>query len=222
MDAFSRATGKPNYPPQEPSTKTIQVKNRSQCKLYLSKGKVCDMEIYMHRPEELHYLKFEDFYKIWHYVDVQPKEDTEFYTLTLAEVKKPRYLLKWTNISGHLVRINMMYPSAGDIYYLRIIIKNRAITSWEDALIVEGKAYKTYQDAARAAKYLDDENEAFLCFSEALATLGTKSSSLRGLFVLLTIDGYPSLNILSDATFIKAMTADYHKNDPIWLARRCL
>jgi hypothetical protein len=115
-----------------------------------------------------------------------------------------------------------MYPSAGDIYYLRIIIKNRAITSWEDALIVEGKAYKTYQDAARAAKYLDDENEAILCFSEALATLGTKSSSLRGLFVLLTIDGYPSLNILSDATFIKAMTADYHKNDPIWLARRCL
>lgn len=108
----------------------------------------------------------------------------------------------------------MIYSNAGDIFYLRLIMKHRAITGWEDSLTCNNVVYKTYQQAARAALYLLDENEAYLCFDEAFHTQMAKPNRLRGLFIVLTIDGHPTMNILSNPEFVSALTADYYRNDP--------
>jgi hypothetical protein len=159
-------------------------------------------------------LKFDEFYKTWHYVTQKPKDNVENYTCTYPNVSKPRYLVKWVKKTEHLVRISMIHPEAGDIFYLRMILKNRAVSSWDDCLKVNGIGHTSYQEAARAAGYLIDEIEAFQCFQEAMTTQNKKPSTLRGLFVILTVDGYPSLSILSNEEAIKAMTEDYTHREP--------
>jgi hypothetical protein len=214
MDATSRGFGLSNYPQQQPSTFCIHDMTKSQCQLYLNNGKVCDMIVWMNRPIQLINLKFEEFYKTWHYVTQEPKDNVEHYTCTYPNVSKPRYLVKWVKNSEHLVRISMIYPEAGDIFYLRMILKNRAVSSWNDCLKVNGIGHTSYQEAARAAGYLIDEIEAFQCFQEAMTTQNKKPSTLRGLFVILTVDGYPSLSILSNEEAINALTEDYTYREP--------
>ena len=92
MDAVSRAFEFPNYPAQEPSTKVVNVMSKQQCDFYISSGKVSDMIVWLHRPEQLHSLKYADFYKIWHYTFKKPtKNSTESYELKISNIKKTKF-----------------------------------------------------------------------------------------------------------------------------------
>src|SRR5690606_24599958 len=104
-------------------------------------------------------------------------------------------------------RMNTVYITAGEVWYLRLILLKRAVVSHEDARTVRGQIYDTFQEAAKALGYATDENEAWLCFNDSLGE--STPSELRGLFVLLTREGYPTVRIFRTAECLEAMMADF-------------
>jgi hypothetical protein len=215
MDCIWRAFGYSNYPPQEPSTKLIVVMLKSQTDFFLEKGKATDMLIFMNRPEQLFNLKYEEFYQTWHYVYIKPKSSTsEYFEIQFSAIRKSIFIVKWIKSDGHLVRISMIYPNAGEAWYLRLILRSRAVTGWEDAYSFNGIKYTSYQEAARYSGFLDNETEATQCFSEAVLDANKTPSALRGLFIMLTVDGSPTLGLLLEETYVEAMTADYLFHNP--------
>jgi hypothetical protein len=74
--------------------------------------------------------------------------------------------------------------------------------------------YNSYQEAARHSGYLEDEIEATYCFSEAIHDANKTPSALRGLSIMLTVDGTPTLGLLLEETCVEAMTADYEYHNP--------
>jgi hypothetical protein len=215
MDCIWRALGYSNYPPQQPSTKLIVVMLKSQTDFYLERGKATDMLIFMNRPEELFNLKYEEFYQAWHYVYIKPKSlSSEYFEIQFSKIRKSIFIVKWIQSDLHLVRINMIYPNAGEAWYLRLIHRSRAVTDWEDSYSFNGIIYPSYQEAARHSGFLDNETEATLCFSEAILDANKTPSALRGLFIMLTVDGSPTLGLLLEETYVEAMTADYLFRNP--------
>lgn len=215
MDCTWRALGFSNYPAQQPSTKLIVVILKSQTDFFLERGKATDMLIFMNRPEELHNLKYDEFFQKWHYVYTKPKTLTgEYFEIEFSKIRKRIFIVKWIDSKEHLVRISMIYPNAGEAWYLRLIHRSRAVTGWEDAYSFNGIKYATYQEAARHSGFLDDETEATHCFAEAILDGNKTPSSLRGLFIMLTVDGSPTIGLLLQETYVEAMTADFEYRNP--------
>jgi hypothetical protein len=104
--------------------------------------------------------------------------------------------------------MEMLYPSSGEIWYLRVILQNRACDSFDDAKTHNGVIYPTFQLSAIAHKYVDTEKETSLCFDEAI--LFSSPNELRYLFCSLTLQGFPTLHIFHDREYYISMTADYH------------
>lgn len=214
MDATWRAFGYNNYPPQTPTVKLVNVMLESQYKFFLEKGKATDMLMYIHRPSCLHHLMFEDFFKEWHYATKRPiSTRAEFHKITFQSPNKSFYIVKWIRNSTQLVRLNMIYPNAGELWYLRLILRNRAVISYKDAYVHDNVSYSTFQKSADAAGYLTGESEAFECFEEAYNAGNKTPSKLRALFCMLTVDGSNTIGILSLEKNVEAMTEDFLHRD---------
>ena len=80
-------------------------------------------------------------------------------------------------------------------------------TSFQDAKLINGQAYSSYQLAAYAAGIITDQREALEAFQQVY-TLST-AYELRGLFATLTLDHYPTMPILEQERFRDAMMDDY-------------
>ena len=119
--------------------------------------------------------------------------------------------------------MNWVFPSAGEIFYLRILLFNMSAMSFRDYRIVNGVELQTFQLAAVARNLVDDDKEAYLAFQNVL--LMSTPAELRSLLVLLTVEGYPTLSIIQDEDMFKTMYDDYlhHDNEcigNIGMARR--
>jgi protein-disulfide isomerase-like protein with CxxC motif len=104
-----------------------------------------------------------------------------------------------------------LYVTAGDIWYLRLILIHRPIISFDDAKT--GKAptftkYRTFQEAAISHELVTDKNEAETCFREAMPH--STPNQLRGLFANMMINGFPCICIYDDNYMYNALTLDYH------------
>jgi hypothetical protein len=209
MDCIWRALGFFNYPAQHPSTKLIVVMLKSQTDFFLEKCKATDMLIFMNN------LKYDEFFQEWHYVYIKPKTLTgNHFEIQFSAIRKTIFIVKWIDSAKHLVRISILYPHAGEAWYQRLIYRSRAVTGWEDAYSFNGIKYASYQEAARHSGFLDDETEAAHCFAEAILDANRTPSLLRGLFIMLTADGSPTLGLLLEETYTEALTADYEYHNP--------
>ncbi len=85
---------------------------------------------------------------------------------------------------------------AGERWYLRLILKNRAVASFEDCKVVRGVQHGTYQEAAISSGYVKDGEEALNAYKEAMIL--DAPAQLRALFVMMTLQGYPTLLIFCD------------------------
>jgi hypothetical protein len=103
--------------------------------------------------------------------------------------------------------MNWVYPSAGEIFYLRILLFNLPAMSFQDYRTVNGIEFQTFQLAAVARNLVDDEREAYLAFQNVI--LMSTPAELRSLLVLLTVEGYPTLSIIQDEEMFSTMYDDY-------------
>jgi hypothetical protein len=161
MDAMGRALGFHTYPKQEPSVVSVSIKTRSQVGYYLSEGKLTDMAVYMmtRTIPELEKLSIRDFFKDYYYSSLKPDErkkveNVDYFIIPYG--RKVTYVKKYVRNEMRVVRLEMLYPDVGEPYYLRVIMKNRAINrnKWKDVLSHNSVIYPSYQAAARASGYL--------------------------------------------------------------------
>jgi hypothetical protein len=103
--------------------------------------------------------------------------------------------------------MNWVYPSAGEIFYLRILLFNLPAMSFQDYRTVNGIEFQTFQLAAVARNLVDDDREAYLAFQNVI--LMSTPAELRSLLVLLTVEGYPTLSIIQDEEMFSTMYDDY-------------
>lgn len=87
----------------------------------------------------------------------------------------------------------MVPLTIGEKWYLRLLLLHYPAFSFKDIKTHQNITYGTYQSAALAAKLVEDENEAFTAFQWALQY--STPAELRNLFVIMTTQGFPTLNI---------------------------
>ena len=101
------------------------------------------------------------------------------------------------------IRIEMLYVTSGDIYYLRLILLNRKARSDKDVLTYVpvhggGKPIvcSSYQQSAITHGYVDSVQDVTLTYDD-MCSNGT-ASQCQSYFVVLTVHGYATHAIFDD------------------------
>jgi hypothetical protein len=210
MDAMWRCLGYQTYPAPNPSVTTITVKMPADVEYYQQKHLLTDIDVYFHRPVILHDLTFTQFFTQYVYtkrVNARTQdENVNYFKVQMPQITTPIYICKRQG-TRNLVRMLMIYPSAGKVWYLRILLINRPCASFQDALTHNGELCITFQQSALLHGYVDDQRETTMCFEEAI--LFKDPRELRSLFAFLVVEGFPTHHLLFEITMFDAMTDDY-------------
>jgi hypothetical protein len=117
------------------------------------------------------------------------------------------FVTKWQRPDQCIVRMNMLYSSAGEVYYLRLLLNHFAARSFKELLLIPTididnisepndnsfEAVTTYQEACMHRGLLNDLKEALLCFEHSMIT--STPPQLRNLFIIQTLQGFPTIDI---------------------------
>ena len=116
----------------------------------------------------------------------------------------------------------MLYPSSGEVFYLKLLLFHTTPRSFLLARTVDGTVHESFQAAARALGLLDDNTKGELCFTEAVES-GYSPEQLRCLLVTLAMDGAPALDLLESNKEILMADLSELPGTPVDLAwNRCL
>jgi hypothetical protein len=143
-------------------------------------------------------------------------KDVEFFEIIIPHLKNnPIFIYKRTSTQC-VCRIEVVYVTAGDIFYLYLILKNRPVVSFEDAYTVENVRHTTFQQSAVASGYVKDRKEALECYRNVAENTLTPNgdihltpANLRGLFCHLTLEGYPTREIYDTPELLEYMLIDF-------------
>jgi hypothetical protein len=192
-----------------------------------------DMQVYFDsmQIQALRHLKMEDFFSRYHATYTQPtflmaaRGNQSCFLISQPSARKPQWIQKYVRDPEHIVRLEMLYPTMGDIWYLRLILRKRPVIDWEDALSWPPKGqsgstiYPSHQAAALKAGYLTGElfDEAIDCFDEAL--IYNTPPQLRRLVATLTLQGFVTGNIIHDPIRKLRLLEDYMKDNRMNVAQ---
>ena len=195
MDAMWRIFRYQTYPSPYPSVILIKPKLPDDFKFWYSEGKLTDIFVYFKRPYCLRNLKICDFFTLYDYKykldDVrfrnnQNRYETDgtlrFHLVEAAGNVKIFYIYKHLNPEDAITRLNGVPPDAGEIFYIRFLLREIAVTSFDDMLTVNNIRYKSFQEATHQRALLNNDTEAYEAFLEARLYQGPRG--LRALFVL--------------------------------------
>jgi len=101
----------------------------------------------------------------------------------------------------------MVPLTIGEKWYLRLLLLHLPATSFKDIKTYENTTYETYQSTALAAKLVEDENEALTAFQWALNY--STPAELRNLFVIMTTQGFPTVNIFENYELRNKLMEDF-------------
>jgi len=232
MDSMWRFFNFHTYPATKPSVVKITVKLPSTVDQILAGNKFCDMGIYFKRPAAIFAnYKYTEFFQHFAWSkdlparfrgqqlwtedgDVQFHENHICVDISAAfpflqyMAKKTMYIFSKDPTKPKAVnRMGMLYPNAGEIFYLRILLYNFPAMSFLDYRTNGPIVHKTFQESAVSHGYVNDNNEAILAFV-AIMTVSTPAE-LRAFLVMMTSDGFPTLCIIDNKDYFAMCYADY-------------
>jgi hypothetical protein len=105
-----------------------------------------------------------------------------------------------------VTRIQMISPTAGELFYLRALLLHRPARSYEALRTVDGSVYTTFHDAAVHFGLFSNENEAQFALHEGVLSLITPHQ-LRFLFARVVLEGYPAAALWEE--FKLELAADF-------------
>jgi len=223
MNAMWRTLGYQTYPSPTPTVCVIKVKLENDVNKLLNEGKVCDLLIYFKRPVLLKSLLYTEFFKIYMHGAKLPTRfrdnvnllNMEYFLISIPQLRRRNnpsgsYYIYKRNNTDSITRIEMIPISSGEIWYLRLILYKVPVDDYKDAKRFINIAYSTYQLAAIARGLVKDENEAITAFEMVMYT--STPAELRTLFIILTIEGFPTLPIYKNETCLELMVLDYDYN----------
>lgn len=213
MDAWWRIYNFQTYPKPDPNVIVKKVRNEVFVLKYRSLDKLTDMDVYLNRPSSMGNFLYEEFFTRFIVVFEQPKYGEFFEILKNAGYSKSIFVKKRKNPANVLVRLEMVAFSSGELWYLREILRHKAFRSFEEARTVvcpltkESIVCETFQMAAVQEGYVLEGRECILCFHEAM--ISSSSKQLRQLFVMQTLNGYPTVLVFTDTLCVEAMEQDF-------------
>jgi hypothetical protein len=144
------------------------------------------------------------------------KENIEYFEITIPQLKRNPIFIYTRTSTQCVCRVEVVYVTAGDIFFLYLIMKNRAVISFEDAMTVDDVRYATFQQSAVASGYVKDRKEALECYRNVAENTLTPQgdihltpANLRGLFCHLTLEGYPTREIYDTPELLEYMLTDF-------------
>lgn len=173
-----------------------------------------DLERYFARPEPFADLKIEEYYHQVIIADKPPGRGREFWMDNPPHPAIPRkyVYLRVRNVDKQVARLTSMLPTAGEVWYLRLLLKHVPLRSFAHGYnITDDNGHlihecTTYQEAALHLGLAQAENEGNLTFEEAVNLL-RPPAQLRALLVTLISGGYPMA--ASFNTYRVQMALDY-------------
>ena len=112
-----------------------------------------------------------------------------------------------------IIRLGSVSITSGEVWYLRLLIRNTCPQSFQDLYIYNDVRYSTFQECCVARGLLNNDNEAEIAFEEALPD--SSPPELRSFFVLLTLQGFPTLKIYNDYSFRNSLKADLNSENEL-------
>jgi len=220
MDCYWRILGHETYPAPTPSVRIVKVISEQRSIKTLTDGKIPDIIIYFNRPAILHHMKYTEFFNSYMWSYNRPTRFQEqqpgYYIIILQNINKNVYLYKRSESNTSITRLEVIAITAGEPFFLRLILYNYPKISYKDCLTTNERIYPTYQEAAVAAGIVKDNEEVYACFEEAEHFQDMTPSELRTLFVISTLQGFPTLKILSEDRFKHMMYDDFlHNYNPL-------
>ena len=209
MEACWRVFGYQIYPASDPPVTTIKIKSKFQIEELQQRRKTCDFEIWLNRPLLFYNVKYVDFYTLYDYSYNCPArfndnniqhntsnitiENFQCTIIKLKNISKNIYLFKL--IEAKIIRLFPVDYKAGEKWYFRILVFNVVFTSFDNAYMCanDNQRYDSYQECCQAYGLFRRINEAETVFLESLTD--HVPSELRSLFVILTLQGYPTINL---------------------------
>ena len=138
--------GYQDYPAPQPPVCAFKVRSGAQLKDFIQRGEVTDLQIYYNRPAALDAMKYTEFLKKYNTSSKKPKyyednPDTEnnvdldrhFFKVHM-EAAGIQYVYIPVRQVERCIRIEMLYVTSGDMFYLRLILLNRKAHSDQDVL----------------------------------------------------------------------------------------
>ena len=208
-------SGYHTYPTPNPSVRVIKVKSESEMNKLIADNKVCDLQIYFNRPSNLKNLTYTLFFQKYTYSNKRPRQLTnrsiasnnDYYEINISYINKPYYIYTRNETNKNITRMEMVPLTIGEKWYLRLILYKTPVISFKDARTVDGITYATFQLAALARKLVEDENEAITAFQWAISF--STPAELRTLFVIMTMQGFPTLIIYENNELKIKLMEDY-------------
>jgi hypothetical protein len=156
---------------------------------------------YFNRPLDLifRHLTILDYYQEFvlynHLKD--PKPDTFYYELPITNavpniVCPQKYGIK-------TCRLQIVSPTAGEIFYLRALLLHKPCRSFEEILTFDDIQCPNFHEAALRMGLFNHENEGAMTMTEAVSYYHTPTQ-LRFLFGRLILEGYPAQPLWDEFT----------------------
>jgi hypothetical protein len=213
MDAMWRLMGYETYPKSTPPVSTKKIMLPAAADFHKGKGKWTDIAVYFERPEILKDLTMAEFFRSYTHSRRKPvrlanlrSEVNGFFVITHPKTKEISYISR-RQTSDCIIRIQNLFISSGDIWFLRLIMVKCAVISFLDARTVNGICYTNFQLAAVARGLVTERDHAFECYRQHMTE--ATASELRGLFSSMTLNGLPTAIIYEDKVLRRYMMTDY-------------
>ena len=229
MSVTWRLLGYQDYPAAEPPVCCYKVRSQEQIKFFFDDDTVTDILVYYNRPAAISHLKYTEFLTKYNMAQHLPQfyqntpeskdnisQEKHYFRIDmiLSSTIKFKYVYVPVKKIARCIRIEMLYPTCGDIYYLRLILLRRAATSDIDVRTVpnvhgwgEPTVYPSYQQAAIAQGYVEGATDALDTYTE-MSSMGT-AAQVRSYFVVLTLHGYATHAIFDNYDMRRFMFMDY-------------
>ena len=220
MDCYWRILGHETYPAPSPAVRIIKVVTEQRSMQSIADGKIPDIVVYFYRPNDLHNLKYTELFNIYTWTYQRPARFQENnqgnYIIKVQNNPRNIYLCKRANHQQSITRLEAISVTAGELFFLRLILYNYPKKNYADCREFNNVTYTTYQQAAVAAGIVKDNDEVYTCFVEAEHFQDSTPAELRTLFVISTLQGFPTLRILQEDRFKRLMYDDFlHNYSPI-------
>ena len=248
MDSMWRVMGYETYPATNPSVILVHAQLLQQMNKFVSEKKVTDLYVYFNRPnlirtgseeplplehngKSMNDLNYLEFYTVYCYsrtlrstMQKKPTEEGRLWWKLNMPNGVVIFVTKRFRPEQCIVRMNMLYSSAGEVYYLRMLLNHYATRSFQELLLIPTtniidiidenntaenpvQAVNTFQEACLHRGLLNDLKEAIMCFEHSMIT--STPPQLRNLFAVQTIQGFPTIDIYNDPVKRRAMSLDY-------------
>jgi len=227
MSVVWRMYGYQDYPAPEPPVCSFKVRTGAQLDDIAQRKEVSDLHMYYNRPAVLESMTYTEFFQKYNTSSKRPKyyednpitEDNislqrHYFAVYLNHVSKIQYIYIPVREVKRCVRMESLFVTSGDIYYLRVILLKRKARSDKDALtytpIRGGGApivCSSYQQSAIAHGYVDSVLDVRATFND-MCTTGT-GAQCRSYFVVLSLHGYATHAIFDNEDLRSFMYMDY-------------